>query len=62
MSVLEKKAIAFEKLAAIKDENVIDEVLQHLELLNKKEKEIDLVKHLDSISERFDSTLKRLAQ
>ncbi|MGN7783467.1 hypothetical protein ACTJIJ_03035 [Niabella sp. 22666] len=62
MSVLEKKAIAFEKLAAIKDEAEIDEILQYLESLNKKNEEIDLSKNIESISQRYDSTLRRLAQ
>jgi hypothetical protein len=62
MSVLEKKAIAFEKLAAIKDEAEIDEILQYLESLNKKNEEIDLSKSIESISQRYDSTLRRLAQ
>lgn len=62
MSVLEKKAIAFEKLAAIKDEAAIDEILQYLESLNKKNEEIDLSKNIESISRRYDSTLRRLAQ
>ncbi len=62
MSVLEKKAIAFEKLAAINNEAEIDEILQYLESLNKKNEEIDLSKNIESISQRYDSTLRRLAQ
>lgn len=57
-----KKAIAFEKLAAIKNEAEIDEILQYLESLNKKNEEIDLSKNIESISRRYDSTLRRLAQ
>lgn len=62
MSVLEKKAIAFEKLAAISSEAEIDEILQYLESLDKKNEEIDLSKNIESISQRYDSTLRRLAQ
>ena len=62
MSVLEKKAIAFEKLAAINNEAEIDEILQYLESLDKKNEEIDLSKNIESISKRYDSTLRRLAQ
>ena len=64
MSVLEKKALAFEKLAALQNEEGIDEILAHLEKLNSKAKaEIyNLSKHVDSISQRYDETLKKLAQ
>lgn len=62
MSVLEKKALAFEKLAAINNEVDIDEILNHLESINRKENAIDLTKNLDAISKRYDTTLKRLAQ
>lgn len=60
MSVLEKKAIAFEKLASIIIEEDIDEILKHLESLVKEP--INLSKHLNSISERYNETLKKLAQ
>ena len=62
MSVLEKKALAFEKLAALQNEKGIDEILAHLEKLNNETKTRDLSKNLDSISQRFDETLKKLAQ
>jgi len=62
MSVLEKKALAFEKLAALQNEEGIDEILAHLEKLNNETKAHDLSKNLDSISKRFDETLKKLAQ
>ena len=62
MSVLEKKALAFERLAAINDEVLIDEILKHFEALNQKDKIIDLAKHMDSVAKRYDFTLRRLAQ
>ncbi len=62
MSVLEKKAIAFERLAAINNEAEIDDILEYLESLNKKVEEIELSKNIESISDRYDSTLRRLAQ
>ena len=64
MSVLEKKALAFEKLAALQNEDVIDEILAHLEKLNAEAKIriYNLSQHTDSISERYDETLKRLAE
>lgn len=64
MSVLEKKALAFEKLAALQSEEGIDEILAHLEKLNSeaKAKIYNLTKHIDSISQRYDETLKKLSQ
>lgn len=64
MSVLEKKALAFEKLAALKNEEGIDEILEHLEKLNNEAKVhiYNLSKHAESISQRYDETLRKLAQ
>jgi hypothetical protein len=64
MSILEKKALAFEKLAAIHNEDGIDEILAHLEKLNSEAKEriYNLSKHTESVSNRYDDTLKKLAQ
>jgi len=64
MSVLEKKALAFEKLAALKNEEGIDEILAHLEKLSDKSKThvYNLSQHKESISERYDETLKKLAE
>jgi hypothetical protein len=64
MSVAEKKALAFEKLAALKNEEGIDEILAHLEKLNSEAKVrvYNLSKHTELISKRYDETLKKLAQ
>lgn len=64
MSVLEKKALAFEKLAALQSEAGIDEILAHLEKLNgeAKDKIYNLSRHADSISQRYEETLTKLAQ
>jgi len=64
MSVLEKKALAFEKLAALNNEEGIDEILEHLERLNSdaKTRVYNLSKHVVSISQQFDETLKKLAE
>ncbi|MBC7890431.1 MAG: hypothetical protein H7Z13_21350 [Ferruginibacter sp.] len=65
MSVLEKKALAFEKLAALKNEEGIDEILAHLEKLNSDAdttRIYHLSKYAESISKRYDETLKKLAQ
>ena len=64
MSVLEKKALAFEKLAALQSEEGIDEILAHLEKLNSdaNTRIYNLSRHIESISDRYDETLKKLAQ
>jgi hypothetical protein len=64
MSILEKKALAFEKLAALQNEEAIDEILAHLIKLNASEKTriYNLSKHTDAIGERYGETLKKLAQ
>ncbi len=64
MSVLEKKALAFEKLAALKNEEGIDEILAHLEKLTveAKSRVYNLSKHVVAISQQYDETLKRLAK
>ena len=64
MSVLEKKALAFEKLAALQNEEGIDEILAHLEKLNTEAKTriYNLLQHVQSVSERYDDTLNKLAQ
>ena len=64
MSTLEKKALAFEKLAALNKDEAIDEVLNFLEKLNSEsaERVHNLSKHFESISNQYDETLKKLAQ
>lgn len=64
MSILEKKVLAFEKLAALQNEEGIDEILAHLEKLNNEAKSrvYNLSKHTQSINQRYDETLKKLAE
>lgn len=64
MSTLEKKALAFEKLAALQNDEAIDEILAHLDKLNieTRSRIYNLSKHTESISQRYDETLKKLAQ
>ncbi|MEP7144112.1 MAG: hypothetical protein ABI707_14615 [Ferruginibacter sp.] len=54
----------FEKLALLKDEEGIDEILAHLEKLNGEANDriYNLSKHAQSISKRYEETLKKLAQ
>lgn len=64
MSVAEMKVKAFEKLASLNNEAALKEILDHLQKLSDQEKQhvYNLSKHFDSISERYDETLKKLAQ
>jgi hypothetical protein len=63
MSVLEKKALAFEKLAALKSENAIDEVIAYLDLLNNESKiKLPVLQHAISIMRERSSVLEKLAQ
>lgn len=63
MSVLEKKALAFEKLAALQSEAAIDEVLAYLEKLNDTSK-VDpyVLQHAVSIMNDRSSVLEKLAK
>jgi hypothetical protein len=63
MSVLEKKALAFEKLAALQNEAAIDEVLAYLEKLNDASK-IDpyVLQHALSVLNDRSSVLDKLAK
>jgi hypothetical protein len=56
--------LAFEKLATLQSEGVIDEILLLLEKLSEGEKGhiYNLSKHALSITERYSDTLKKLAQ
>lgn len=64
MSVAEKKVLAFEKLASLKSEEGIDEILAHLEKLDGQEKGhiYNLSKHIESLSKQYNETLKKLAK
>lgn len=60
MSVLEKKALAFEKLAALQNEDAIDEVLSYLEKLNTKK--TSALSHAEAIMKERSSVLEKLAK
>jgi hypothetical protein len=64
MSTLEKKALAFEKLAALQNESAIEEIIVLLDKLNNEinARVYNLSNHTESISQRYDETLKKLAQ
>lgn len=64
MSVAEMKVKAFEKLAALNDEEALKAILEHLEKLSDAEKQkiYKLSGHFDDLSKRYDETLKKLAE
>ncbi len=63
MSVLEMKALAFERLAALKSEGDIQEILTHLEKLNSNaEDKFDADAFFKKASEKYDDVLQKLAQ
>jgi predicted nucleic acid-binding protein len=63
MSVLEKKALAFEKLAALQSEEAIQEILNVLEKLNSGDKvQLSVIAHAVSIMNERSSVLEKLAQ
>jgi predicted small metal-binding protein len=63
MSVLEKKALAFEKLAALQSEEVIDEILAHLEKLNNETNvKPYVIQHAISIMNERSAVLDKLAK
>jgi len=62
MSVLELKALAFEKLAALQSEVAIKEILDHLEKLDNKDNvKLSVIQHAVAMNER-SSVLEKLAK
>ena len=62
MSIIEKKGIAFEKLAAIQSEAALDEIIAYLEKLNAENKVYNLSQHFEEINAKYGDVLKKLAQ
>ena len=62
MSVLEMKAIAFEKLAALQSEADIQEILEHLAKLNNGEIEKSpFMQHAEAIIKDRNSVLEKFS-
>jgi hypothetical protein len=64
MNIAELKLKAIEKLASLDDEEILKNILEQL---NKEENKSDskvhnLSQHVESISERYKHTLKKLAK
>jgi hypothetical protein len=63
MSVLEMKALAFERLAALNSEHAIQEILVHLEKLNiNTADKFDADAFFKKASEKYGDVLQKLAQ
>ena len=63
MSTLEKKALAFEQLAALKTEAALDEILVHLNKLNHPaDNKFDVEAFYKEAKEKYSDVLKKLAQ
>ncbi len=62
MSTIEKKGYALEKIAALKSESALDEIIAHLERLEKENKTYNLSQHFDEVNSKYADVLKKLAQ
>ena len=63
MSVREMKALAFEKLAALQNEDAIQEILIHLEKLNGNPNDkFDTKAFFKKASEKYGDVLQKLAE
>jgi len=62
MNVLKKKALAFEKLAALKTEKDIDEIIVILEKLKEKENKFETDDFFNKASDKYDDILQKLAK
>ncbi len=62
MSTIEKKGYALEKIAAIQSEAALDEIIAHLERLEKENKVYNLSQHFEEVNIKYADVLKKLAQ
>lgn len=63
MRIAELKLKVIEKLTTIEDENTLMLILEQLKKVENGElKTHNLSQHFDSVSKRYDHTLKKLAQ
>jgi len=63
MSILEKKALAFEKLAALQNEQAIDEITAYIDVLNNNSKvKLTVLQQAVSVMIERGSVLEKLAQ
>lgn len=64
MSIAELKLKVIKKLTTLNDEVILKNILNQLDKKEAKQKSktSNLSQHFDSISKRYDNTLKKLAQ
>lgn len=62
MSVAEMKKKAIEQIELLEDEKALQEIINHLNDLDKTVKAINLTKHFDAAKEKFGEALQKLAQ
>ncbi|MBP6430240.1 MAG: hypothetical protein KA319_00560 [Ferruginibacter sp.] len=62
MSTLEKKALAFEKLAKLQEESAITEILEHLEKLTLSQSKLDTEAFFKKAQAKYGDVLQKLAQ
>ncbi len=63
MSILEKKALAFEKLAALQNEEAIDGIIAYIDvLLDESKVKFSVLQQAVSIMKERSSVLEKLAQ
>ena len=63
MSIAEMKIIAIKEIARLEDENVIKEILDHLEKASSgANKSFNLFQHFDTVKEKYGDVLQKLAQ
>lgn len=63
MEIAELKLKVIEKLTTVENKETLISILEQLQKVDDGEsKKHDLSKHFESISKRYDSTLKKLAQ
>ncbi len=62
MNNIEKKRYALEKIAALQNEAALDEIIIHLEKLEKENKVYNLSQHFDEVNAKYGDALRKLAQ
>jgi hypothetical protein len=62
MSTIEKKGYVLEKIAAIQDEKLLDEIIAHLNKLENENRVYNLSQHFQEVNIKYADVLKKLAQ
>lgn len=62
MSVSEMKKKAIEQIEQLEDEKALQEIINHLNDLEKNVQQLNLSKHFDAATVKFGEALQKLAQ